>query len=68
MVKDFIAPLIPVNVLGGQFGFKPTSSTTVARIDLTHIVSVMLEDNRYVRSLLVDYSKVFDTVDQCKLK
>ena len=27
----------------------------------------MLEDNRYVRCLLVDFSKAFDSVDHCKL-
>ena len=65
--KDFIAPLIPADVLGDQFGFKPTSSTTAALIDLTHIVSIMLEDNRYVRYRLVDFYKAIDSVDHCKL-
>ena len=36
MVKDGIAPLIPADVLGDQFGFKPAGSTTAALIDLTH--------------------------------
>ena len=67
MVKDFIAPLIPANVLGDQFGFKRTGSTTAALIDLTHLVSTMLEDNRYVSCLLVYFSEAFDSVDHCKL-
>ena len=67
VVRDFIAPLIPADVLGDQFGFKPTGSTTVALIDLTHIVSTMLENNSYIRCLLVDFSKAFDSVDHCKL-
>ena len=67
LVKDFIAPLIPADVLGDQFGLKPTDSTTAALIDLTQIVSTMLEDNRYVRCFLVDFSIAFDLVDHCKL-
>ena len=43
VVKDFIAPLIPADVPGDQFGFKSTDSITAALIDLTHIVSTMLE-------------------------
>ena len=67
VVKNFIAPLIPAYVLGDQFGFKPTGSTTAALIDLTHIASAILEDNRYVRCLLVDVFKAFYSVDHCKL-
>ena len=57
MVKNFIAPLIPADILGDQCGFRSMGSTTVALIDLTNIVSTMLEDNRYVLCLLVDFSK-----------
>ena len=67
MVKDFITSLIPADVLGDQFGFQRTDSITAALIYLTHIVATMLEDNRYVRCLLVDFSKVFNSVDHCKL-
>ena len=59
LVKDFVAALIPADVLGDLFGYKPTGSTTTALIDLTHIVSTMLEDNRYVRCLLVNFYKAF---------
>ena len=67
VVKDFIATLIPADVLGAQFGFKPTGSTTAALTDLTHIVSTVLEDNSYICCLLVDFFKAFDSVDHCKL-
>ena len=67
LVKDFIVRLFPADVLNDQFGFKPTGSTTTAPIDLTHIASTMLKDNRYVRCLLVNFSKAFDSVDHCKL-
>ena len=48
-----------------QYGFKPTGSTTAAIVDLTHThtVTVMLETNKYVRCLLIDFSKAFDSVD-----
>ena len=67
VIKDFVASLIPADVLGDQFRFKPTGSTTAALIDLTHIVSTILEDNRYVRCLIVNFFKAFDSVDHCKL-
>ena len=46
---------------------KPTGSTTAAIINITHAVTVMLESNKYVRCLLVDFSKAFDSVDHLAL-
>ena len=42
-------------------------STTAALIDLTNAVSIMLEDNKYVRCLLIDFSKAFDSVNHVVL-
>ena len=67
IVKDNIFPVIPVEQLHDQFGFKPTGSTTAALIDLTNAVSIMLEDNKYVRCLLIDFSKAFDSVNHVVL-
>ena len=64
-IKNLIALLIPANILCNQF--KPMGSTTVVLTDLTHIVSTMLKDNSYIHRLLVDFSKVFDSIDHCKL-
>ena len=47
--------------LSEQFAFKPTGSTTAA-IFIMHHVTRMLETNAYVRCLLVDFSKAFDTI------
>ena len=52
----------PVN-LYGQYGFNPTGSSTAALVDFTYTVTVMLETNKYVRCLLIDFSKAFDSVD-----
>ena len=49
--------------LNDQFGFKPTGSTTAALVDITNTISIMLETNKYVRCLLIDFSKAFDSVD-----
>ena len=46
---------------------KPTSSTTAALIDLTNRISVMLEENKCVRCLLIDFTKAFDSVDHLTL-
>ena len=55
VVRDLIMPHISPADLTDQFGFKPSGSTEAALIDLTHIISVMLEDNKYVRCLMIDF-------------
>ena len=63
IVKDHIFPVITPVKLYDQFGFKPTGSTTAALADITNTISIMLETNKYVRCLLIDFSKSFDSVD-----
>ena len=60
VVKNHIFPAIPPAKLNDQFGFKPTGSTTAALVDITNTISIMLETNKYVRFLLIDFSKAFD--------
>ena len=67
IVRDHIYPAIPSNDIIDQFGFKPTDSTTAAFVDLTNRISVMLEENKYVRCLLIDFTKAFDSVDHLTL-
>ena len=38
-----------------------------ALIDLTNRNSVMLEENKYVRCLLIDFAKAFDSIDHLTL-
>jgi len=45
---------------------KPTGSTTAALIAVTHHVTQMLESSSYVRCVLVDYSKAFDTINHSR--
>ena len=52
IVKDLIFPLILTEQLFDQYGFKKTGSTTVAIIDITHKISMLLETNKFVRCLL----------------
>ena len=51
------------DILRDQYAFKPTGSTTAAVTYFMHQVTKLLEDNDYVRCLLIDFSKAFDTVD-----
>ena len=67
MVKDYIFPTIPAENLFDQYGFKPTGSTTAALVDITSTISIMLEENMYVRCLLIDFSKAFDFVNHLLL-
>ena len=55
---------IPVDNILDQFAFKPSGSTTAALVYFTHQLTKMLEQNDYVRCLMiVDFTKAFDTVD-----
>ena len=42
-------------------------NTTVTLVDLTNRISVTLEYNKYVRCLLLDFTKAFDPVDHLTL-
>ena len=50
-----------------QYGFKPTGGTTAAIVDITHTVSIMLETNKFVRRLMIHFSKAFDSDDHLSL-
>ena len=64
VVKRFLWPALDNSLMEDQFAFKPTGSTTAALIQLVHSVCSMInQGSDYVRCLLVDYSKAFDTVD-----
>ena len=63
MVEDHILPAMLIDDLRDQYGFKPIGRTTAAIINITHAVTVMPESNKYVRCLLVDFFKAFDSVD-----
>ena len=67
IVRDNIFPAIPTKEILDRYGFKPSGSTTAALVDLTHKISNMLEYNKYVRCLLIDFSKAFDSVDHLTL-
>ena len=57
VVKNHISPATPSAKLNDQFGFKPTGSTTAAFVDITNTISIMLETNKYVRCLLIDFPR-----------
>jgi len=63
IVQRWLLPAIPRDALLDQFAFKRTGSTTAALAYFTHQLTKMLENNDYVRCLMVDFSKAFDTVD-----
>jgi len=62
-VHHWLYPAIPADNLVAQYAFKPTGSTTAALVYFTHQVTQMPEHNNYVRCLMIDFSKPFDTVD-----
>ena len=63
VVKQYLLPAIRSDDVADQFAFRPTGSTTIALIYILHHVTLLLETNEYVRCLLVDFSKAFDTVN-----
>ena len=60
-------PSIPSSIIADQYAFKPTGSTDAALISMVHSVTYLLETNNYVRCLMVDFSKAFDTVNHVVL-
>jgi hypothetical protein len=66
-VKHHFYPSLPANILTDQFAFRPTGSTTAALIFDFHHITTLLSNNSYVRCLLVDFSKAFDTVPHSTL-
>ena len=63
IIADYLLPCLPSDLFVDQFGFGATGSTTCALIDITHVVSQLLENNKYVRCPMIDFTKVFDTID-----
>ena len=63
VVTTWLRPSIPVELLSDQYGFRPTGSTTAALVHLFHSITKMLESCGYVRAVLIDFTKAFDTVD-----
>jgi len=62
LVNKFVLPALPVNLLADQFVYRPTCSTTAALVALEHHTAQYLESASFVRCLLIDYSKAFDTI------
>ena len=50
-----------------QYAHKNTRNTTAALVHFVHCVTNMLEQNAYVRCLMIDCSKEFDSVDHVVL-
>ena len=62
VVKDHILPVIPLEVLLDEYGFILTGSMTAAIVNIIHDITILMESNKHVRCLLVDFSKVIDSV------
>jgi len=67
VLRKFIIPFLPAELLLDQYAFKPSGSTTAALVNLYENVTSMLETNSYVHCISVDFSKAFDTVNHGKL-
>ena len=63
IVRKFITPALPLDLISDQFAYRPTASTTAALISLTHAVAQKLESCNYVRCLQINYAKAFDTIN-----
>ena len=63
LVRQWIRPAFAEVDLLDQFAFKPTGSTNCPLTYCVDNITRMLEINNYVRCLMVDFAKAFDTVD-----
>jgi len=55
IVRKFIIPAYPFDLISDQFAYRPTASISAAFISLTHYVAQKLESCNYVRCLQIDY-------------
>ena len=62
-IKQYLLPAIRSVDIVDQFPFRSTGSITVALTYILHHVTLLLETHDYVRCLLVDFRKAFDTVN-----
>ena len=63
VVRNYVQPTFKNLDITDQYAYKPTGNTTAALIDITHQTSLYLENHNYVRCVLIDFSKAFDTVN-----
>ena len=61
IVRRWLQPAIPTDNIEDQYAYKNTGSTTAALVHFVHRVTEMLEHNAYVRCLMIDFSKAFDS-------
>jgi hypothetical protein len=67
VVRKYLQPALTATVIRDQYAYKITGSTTCALINLMHSVTKHLETCSYVRCVMIDFSKAFDTVDRIVL-
>jgi len=67
VVIDWLRPALSPSLFLDQYAFKPTGSCTAALVHFTHYASLMLESNHFVRCLMINFSKAFDSVDHAIL-
>jgi len=60
-VRKYLTPTLPTKLLEDHYAYRPTGSTTAAMV--THHITLMHETNTYMRYILIDYSKAFDTIN-----
>jgi len=62
-----LQPNILTESIKDHYAYKITGSTTAALVHFVHRVTKILEHNAYVRCLMIDFSKAFDSVDHVVL-
>ena len=66
VVRNYIYPILvhpdTNHLFLDQFAFRPTGSPTSAVIHLSHRISELLQEHKYVHVIALDFSKAFDTV------
>ena len=67
VVRKFLLPFLPTISLRDQFVYRPPCSTTACLVALEDYVTQYLESASFVRCLLIDYSKAYDTISHSNL-
>jgi len=67
IVQHYLIPSLPPDELADQCAYRISGFTTAAIIDILHHVTNLLESNKYVGCLFIDFTKAFDTVNHPQL-
>jgi len=63
IVRRYLLPSLPAADIIDQYAYRLSGYTIAAIVEILHRVTKLLETNKFVRCIVFDFSKAFDTVN-----